>query len=196
MAKKSDVGIVYIAKNEESFKDGGWVKIGVTLNIQNRLKGLSETSVPFPFVCVHACQVNNYKEVERAIHDNFSHLHIAKEFYKVDPKKVIKLLEHMAGYKVVTADASSQLELALESQDKPRVKKVTSKDGIPDGYCTYEELKKFLSVKPGFRVGYFVIRVGATHKMRGIPMYLFDGKKYLSKDVFLGQAKVEGVLKG
>ena len=50
----------------------GYVKIGKTSNLENRLKSLDATNVPLPFQCVYAVQVADYHQVEKLLHDAFA----------------------------------------------------------------------------------------------------------------------------
>ena len=60
MAKKNEVGYVYIFTNQ-SFREG-WVKIGKTQNINQRLTQLDNTSCPLPFDVYATLKTNlNYQ---------------------------------------------------------------------------------------------------------------------------------------
>jgi hypothetical protein len=61
-------GIVYVLVNDAM---PGHVKIGKTLNIEDRLRTLDNTSVPLPFRCFFAAEVDNFEFVERQLHDAF-----------------------------------------------------------------------------------------------------------------------------
>jgi T5orf172 domain len=62
-------GIVYILTNAAM---PGLVKIRITeSNVEDRIKGLDNTSVPIPFECFYAAQVTDVAKVERAIHEAF-----------------------------------------------------------------------------------------------------------------------------
>ena len=50
------MGIVYVLINP-AFE--GYVKIGKTTDLVQRLKSLDNTSVPLPFRCVHAVEVDD-----------------------------------------------------------------------------------------------------------------------------------------
>ena len=64
-----DEGIVYLLLNE-------WmpsvIKIGFTKDLAERMRSLdSSTSVPAPFMCVHASRVVNPRRWERTLHAVF-----------------------------------------------------------------------------------------------------------------------------
>ena len=53
-------GIVYVLVNE-AFDN--FVKIGKTINLEQRLKQLDNTSVPLPFRCVYAIEVSDIDQI-------------------------------------------------------------------------------------------------------------------------------------
>ena len=95
-------GIVYILTNP-LFQDDV-VKIGITKNIEERLKILScETGVPCPFVCYAAYEIDNYEEVENLLHSIYrgvdkhtDKIHLKKEFFRVNPEEAKKALSKIA----------------------------------------------------------------------------------------------------
>lgn len=50
------MGIVYVLTNAAF---DGYVKIGKTTNLEQRLRSLDNTSVPLPFRCVYAVEVDD-----------------------------------------------------------------------------------------------------------------------------------------
>jgi hypothetical protein len=63
------VAIVYVLINP-AFDT--YVKIGRTINLEQRLRQLDNTSVPLPFRCVYAVEVDDEVEVERLVHQAFA----------------------------------------------------------------------------------------------------------------------------
>lgn len=94
--KDEDYGIVYALINEAM---PGLVKIGMTTkqNIKDRLSQLFTTGVPCPFKCLYACRVAHAKEVEQDLHKAFedSRFNYNREFFKIEPDKVVGILRHM-----------------------------------------------------------------------------------------------------
>lgn len=76
-----DIGIVYILQNP-AMPD--FVKIGFTQDLQVRMRALDNTSVPVPFECVYAAQVNKPRAWEQTIHDVFQDQRInrRREFFE------------------------------------------------------------------------------------------------------------------
>lgn len=87
--------IVYILTNE-AMPD--YVKVGITDNLEQRIKDLYKTSVPLPFVCFYACLVENGKEVETWLFDIFADRRVSKEreFFKVGPERIVAALRSKA----------------------------------------------------------------------------------------------------
>ena len=84
--------IIYILINEAM---PGYVKIGRTTNIKQRLKSLYLTLIPLPFVCAYACTVKNGKKVERWLFDIFDDRRVSKnrEFFEIAPERVVAALK-------------------------------------------------------------------------------------------------------
>tara|TARA_B110000503_G_scaffold5959_1_gene8187 strand:+ start:877 stop:1506 length:630 start_codon:yes stop_codon:yes gene_type:complete len=85
--------IIYILLNE-SMPD--LVKIGRTnRTIEQRIKELDNTSVPLPFQCFYAAEVNNAELVERRIHKVFSdkRLRGSREFFRLAPDQAVQAIK-------------------------------------------------------------------------------------------------------
>jgi hypothetical protein len=83
--------IIYILINEAM---PGYVKIGRTKNLEQRIRSLDTTSVPIPFECFYACTVNDANFVERQLHDAFFDQRVRsnREFFEVSPERVVSAL--------------------------------------------------------------------------------------------------------
>jgi hypothetical protein len=96
MAKKNDIGYVYIFTNE-SFREG-WVKIGKTQNINQRLTQLDNTSCPLPFDVYATLKTSRYDDAEDFVHDFISHFNQSlrirpnREYFKVEPEDALDIL--------------------------------------------------------------------------------------------------------
>ena len=96
MAKKDDIGYVYIFTNE-SFREG-WIKIGKTKNIKKRLNDLDNTSCPLPFDVYATLKTNRYEDAETFVHEFISHFNRDlrvrpnREYFKVSPKEALEIL--------------------------------------------------------------------------------------------------------
>jgi hypothetical protein len=185
-------GIVYIGSNPAM---PGIVKIGSTNNLEGRFDALYDTNVPFPFVCMYACEVDNYKEVEKAIHGicESSRVNKSREFFNIDPEKIMPVLK-LLSTKDVTKAVEKQLTLDLKVEVK-KIIEVSDKKKLPADYKTYQQLKEKLINKKGFVAGYFGIRVAAAHTRQKVPYYKYNNETYYRPDIFIRQAKSEGILK-
>lgn len=86
-------GLVYLLTNPAM---PGIVKIGLTTrdDMQQRLNELFTTGVPVPFDCVFACEVDDCKAVEDALHIAFgpNRIHPKREFFKIEPEQPLAIL--------------------------------------------------------------------------------------------------------
>ena len=68
------------------------MKIGRTTNLERRLRSLDNTSVPLPFRCVFAVEVDDENEVERLLHQAFAdnRTKTIREFFQLEDWHVIR----------------------------------------------------------------------------------------------------------
>jgi len=87
-----DNEIVYILINEAM---PGYVKIGITSNLEQRIRSLDTTSVPLPFECFYACTVQNARLTEQRLHDAFldNRVRTSREFFEISPERVVSALK-------------------------------------------------------------------------------------------------------
>jgi hypothetical protein len=143
-------GIVYVLENPVM---PGLVKIGQTTNeITNRLNELNTTGVPLPFDCLFACEVDDCKVVENALHKAFypNRINPKREFFRIDPDQAIVILRMFAKKDVTPAvvaeinkSVSSVEKEASEQYKKRRPPLNFTEMGIPIGaklVFTYDEI--------------------------------------------------------
>lgn len=84
--------IIYILINEAM---PGYVKIGRTTNLEQRIRSLDTTSVPLPFECFYACTVKDADFVEKQLHDAFldHRVRSSREFFEISPDRVVSALK-------------------------------------------------------------------------------------------------------
>ena len=121
--------IVYIFINQ-SMPD--MVKIGITDNVERRVKELSGSSgVPLPFECYYAVKVSeDAKKLEKKIHEGFDKQRVRREreFFYTSPenaKSILELLEIMGGENVTPKDdivESQEEKQALDEARKLRIR--------------------------------------------------------------------------
>ena len=114
------------------------VKIGRTADIERRLRELDNTSVPLPFVCVLAMEVDEDAETERLLHDVFSDHRVrsSREFFEVGAQRVLAAMRLTKGRDVtpkadVVEDEESRR--ALETARKRREAFNFDMVGVPTG---------------------------------------------------------------
>ena len=79
--------IIYILINEAMT---GLVKIGITKNLEKRIKSLDTTGVPLPFRCYYAAEVYQANLLEKKLHQVFIDRRVRsrREFFRVEPYQV------------------------------------------------------------------------------------------------------------
>ena len=84
--------IIYILINEAM---PGYVKIGKTSNLEQRIRSLDTTSVPLPFECFYACTVEDATLVERQLLDAFldHRVRSSREFFEISPERAVAILK-------------------------------------------------------------------------------------------------------
>lgn len=84
--------IIYILINESM---PGYVKIGRTTNLEQRIRSLDTTGVPLPFECFYACTVNDSAFVEKQLHDAFldHRVRSSREFFEISPERALAALK-------------------------------------------------------------------------------------------------------
>ena len=84
--------IVYILTNQ-SMPDT--IKIGITDNLERRMRELDNTSTPLPFECYYAVEVQDAKVIEKKIHEGLDNSRIrqSREFFNPSPEQAKALLE-------------------------------------------------------------------------------------------------------
>lgn len=98
--------IVYILTNE-CMPDT--IKIGVTENLDQRIRQLDNTSVALPFECYYAVEVSDAYSIEKKMHEGLDHLRIrqSREFFSATPeqaKSLLQIAEVMGGRNVTPTD--------------------------------------------------------------------------------------------
>mgnify|MGYP001186972457 FL=1 len=151
-------GIVYIISNPAM---PGLVKVGKTINLEDRLKSLYSSGVPLPFRCVYAKEVDNYSDVERKLHKGLnSHRENSnREFFRIAEEEVINFLELVPGKDVTPRDDNFEDkddEVAFEKATKVAQRFSMEMVNIPVGselmFIRDEDVK--CKVKPNNRVDF------------------------------------------
>ncbi|MCR6657736.1 MAG: GIY-YIG nuclease family protein [Opitutus sp.] len=121
-------GIIYLLTNEAM---PGLVKIGVTFaeSVESRLTQLSaSTSVPLPFECYFAAELEDAERVEKVLHQLFAEQRVnpRREFFRLDPEKAVLAISIGRFREVTPGEAAVPLEekAALEKVKarRPRIK--------------------------------------------------------------------------
>ncbi len=116
-------GIVYVLTHPAM---DGYVKIGRTVNLQDRLGNLFNTSVPAPFDCYYAARVADMETVEQRIHEAFGdrRVHPRREFFIADPHRILAVLEMVALENVTPTDSPEPDDAkAVDKANKDQVRR-------------------------------------------------------------------------
>lgn len=160
------MAIVYVLSNP-AFED--YVKVGKTDNLEQRLRRLDNTSVPLPFRCVYAVEVDNVDEVERLVHQAFADHRVrsSREFFEIDPQRVIaalKLTELMGGKNVTPKDDIAADDEGIKAIEMAARRKGRSYNLMDAGLCKGDVL-------------HYVNDENVTAEVVGKKTILFEGKE-------------------
>ena len=114
--------IVYILKNQSM---PNTIKIGITENLERRIKELDNTSVPLPFECVYAVKVKDASKIEKLIHEGLDNSRIRdnREFFDTTPEQaqaILKIAEVMGGENVTPTEDIVETQQDKEALEKSR----------------------------------------------------------------------------
>ena len=133
--------IVYILTNE-SMPDT--IKIGITDNLERRIKELDNTSTPLPFECYYAVEVENASAIEKKIHTGLDDKRIRhnREFFNATPesaKAILEIAEEMGGKNVTPKEV-----IAETDQDKQALSEAKKRRGRIDYFLNPSIWRLFL----------------------------------------------------
>ena len=117
--------IVYILTNE-SMPDT--IKIGITDNLERRIKDLDNTSTPLPFECFYAVEVEDASVIEKQLHQGLDDKRIRqnREFFNATPeqaKALLKMVEVMGGKDVTPKDVIAETEQDKQALNSAKQKR-------------------------------------------------------------------------
>ena len=114
--------IVYILINQ-SMPDT--IKIGITDNLERRIRELDNTSTPLPFECYYAVEVKDASKIEKKIHEGLDDKRIRqnREFFNASPeqaKSILEIAEVMGGENVTPKNDIVETPQDKEALDRSR----------------------------------------------------------------------------
>ena len=114
--------IVYILTNQSMPET---IKIGITENLERRIKELDNTSTPLPFECFYAVEVENAAAIEKKIHEGLDDKRIRqnREFFNATPdqaKAILEIAEVMGGKNVTPIEDIVETPQDKEALDKAK----------------------------------------------------------------------------
>jgi hypothetical protein len=104
------------------------IKVGITDNLDRRVRELDNTSTPLPFECYYAVEVENASAIEKKIHEGLDDKRVRqnREFFNATPeqaKSILEIAEVMGGKNVTPKEdivETPQDKQALENARKKR----------------------------------------------------------------------------
>ena len=131
--------IVYILTNE-SMPDT--IKIGITDNLNRRIRELDNTSTPLPFECYYAVEVENAALIKKKIHQGLDDKRVRqnREFFNATPeqaKSILEIAETLGGKNVTPTE-----DILETPQDKQALDKAKDRKSRFDYFGIFE-------IKPG-----------------------------------------------
>lgn len=123
---KTRRGIIYVVTNDIM---PGLIKIGVTSDLNARLKSLYNSSVPHPFDCYYAAEVNDVMWVEDYLHKLFldDRVSMHREFFTTDPEKVVRVINDI---QKSANEVSDDDIINIEKSKNTRLERIAVKDLI------------------------------------------------------------------
>jgi hypothetical protein len=119
------MAIVYILTNE-SMPDT--IKVGITENLNRRIRELDNTSTPLPFECYYAVEVENASAIEKKIHEGLDDKRVrqSREFFYATPeqaKAILEIAEVMGGKNVTPKEDIVETPQDKQALDEARKKR-------------------------------------------------------------------------
>ena len=124
-------GYVYVLKNEYM---PGLIKIGITDNLDERMRTLYNTSVPVAFEVVYACKVHycDCRKIEGALHNAFctDRVNPKREFFKMEASRAVGILR-LFSIEEVTEEANADIRAELSpSELEAQTRAVVNRENI------------------------------------------------------------------
>lgn len=116
------MAIVYVLSNPAFNR---YVKVGRTIDLEQRLRQLDNTSVPLPFRCEFAIEVNDEVEAERLVHQAFADVRVrsSREFFEIEPQRVIAALKLTGGKDVTPKEDVAEDAEGIEALERTVAKR-------------------------------------------------------------------------
>lgn len=116
------MAIVYVLSNPAFDR---YVKVGRTSDLEQRLRQLDNTSVPLPFRCEFAIEVDDEVEAERLVHQAFADVRVrsSREFFEIEPQRVIAALKLTGGRDVTPKEDVAEDAEGIEALERTVAKR-------------------------------------------------------------------------
>ena len=180
--------IVYILTNE-CMPDT--IKIGITENLEQRIRQLDNTSVALPFECYYAVEVQDASIIEKKMHQGLDDYRVRdnREFFRTSPeqaKSLLEIAEVMGGRNVTPKTEIVETpkdKEALEKARKMRAKFNFSLLGLETGTTLHFKKDSLITCK---------VANETQVTFRGETMSLSKSADIILKEMGYDWASVEG----
>ena len=156
--KMSAEGIIYVLTNEAM---EGYVKVGRTKNLDDRLRSLYNSSIPYPFHCEKAVKVADMIAVEKALHDvlDTCRSNPNREFFEVLPEKIFRILDTLAIEDVtpisdLVENEADKIAIQRKKSQRPPIQmikmlgleqgQILTNDAVPSETCSVANDRKVI----------------------------------------------------
>ncbi len=111
------MAIVYVLSNPAFDR---FVKVGRTGDMEQRLRALDNSSVPLPFRCEFAIDVDDDVEAERLVHQAFADVRVRsnREFFEIEAQRVIAALRLTGGREVTPKEDVAEDAEGIEALER------------------------------------------------------------------------------
>ena len=104
------------------------IKIGITDNLERRIKELDNTSTPLPFECFYAVEVEDASVIEKQLHEGLDDKRIRqnREFFNATPeqaKALLQMVEVMGGKDVTPKEVIAETEQDKQALNSAKQKR-------------------------------------------------------------------------
>jgi len=113
------------------------IKVGITDDLERRMKELDKTGIPLPFECFYAVEIDESlaPKIEKKIHEGFDDKRVRqnREFFSATPeqaKSILEIAEIMGGKNVTPKEDIVETAQDKQALDKARKKRTKFNFGM------------------------------------------------------------------
>lgn len=182
--------ILYVVTNETM---PGLVKIGITKDINKRLKELYNTNVAEPFVCEYAVECEDALSIEKKLHEvifSEERVNIKREFFKVSLDKVIgvlSLLGEDVKDKLLNENIHEDINLDIDDLENELIEEGYQDDTL--FYLSCKDCSAIMKVVDGF----YILKKGSKIRLNETNSFCdnrYIGDRRRRQDIFKNKSTI------